>query len=384
MQTLYQRLLNLTGDGVYRYMLDDGVVIMANKGLVEILDLKCRPEDLVGRKLHDLLTYTEPEGSIRTRLQEHGELRRYEYHFRTLSGKNRWVRHDAMLVTHPGSGRKIVETIVRDITLRREADKNIRRLNEELESRVKLRTAQYEAANTELEAFSYSVAHDLRSPLRAIDGFSRILLTEHQPILPPEAQRYLKLISDQAQQMARLVDDLLSLAHVGRQAIAHQTIAPAKLVEDALKDMASERNGRNIEVRIGRLPDCLADPGLLKLVYVNLLANALKFTRKRDPAIIEVGSLQKNQDNIFFVKDNGVGFDMRYVHKLFGVFHRLHRADEYEGTGIGLATVQRIINRHGGRVWAESQLEVGTTFYFTLGNGAESASDGKDDVEGLE
>jgi len=372
MHDLYQRLLDFTGDGVYRYTLTDGVVLMANKGLAGILDLGDDPKEIVGRRLHDLLIYTEPEGTIRQRLGEHGELRAYEYHFRTLSGKDKWVLHDALIIADRETDQPIVETIVRDITPRKQAEEAIRRLNAELEVRVALRTAQYEAANKELEAFSYSVAHDLRAPLRAIDGFTGILMEEHHAGLAPEAQRYLKLVCEQARQMSDLVDDLLSLAYISRRQLTRQTVAPAPLIEQVLQTLATQRQGRSVLFRIGSLPNCWADPGLLKIVLMNLLSNALKFTRKRDPAIIEVGCRNDERDggDVFFVKDNGVGFDMRYVNKLFGVFQRLHGDNEYEGTGIGLATVQRIIHRHDGRVWGESQLDDGATFYFTLGKEA--------------
>ena len=272
-----------------------------------------------------------------------------------------------------------------DITQRKQAEDETHKLNTELEERVRHRTADLEAANKDLEAFSYSVSHDLRAPLRAIAGFARILVEEHGPQLPAAAQRYLDIVQSNTLHMGHLVDDLLALSRLGRQEMATETLEPAQLVRQALELLRGEQEGRNVKITVGDLPPCRGDAALLRQVFVNLLSNALKFTVKRDPAVIEVGFMESCGDGVaaspqdsvpplpqqasgpvFFVRDNGVGFDMRYVHKLFGVFQRLHRMEDYAGTGIGLAIVQRIIQRHGGRVWAESELDKGATFYFTL------------------
>jgi signal transduction histidine kinase len=244
---------------------------------------------------------------------------------------------------------------------------DLQQAHDELEQRVIERTAQFEAANKELEAFSYSISHDLRAPLRAVDGFSRILLEEYASHLASEPQRYLHLISDNAKQMGQLIDDLLAFSRLSRQALAKQPVMPADLVRQVLSDLHLALEGRSIDIEIGELPVCQADPALLKQVFVNLLTNAIKFTSKREAARIVVGCQRQGDAQVYFVKDNGVGFDMRYVNKLFGVFQRLHRAEEYEGTGVGLAIVQRVIHRHGGRVWAESAVDQGPTFFFMLG-----------------
>jgi signal transduction histidine kinase len=226
---------------------------------------------------------------------------------------------------------------------------------------------ELEEANKELDAFSYSVSHDLRAPLRAMDGFSRILLKDHGEKLSPDAQRYLELISANTAAMGKLIDDLLAFSRLSRQSLRTQRVVPADLARQALADLQRGQTRPGVEISIGPLPSCDADPALLKQVFINLLSNALKFTRNRDPARIEIGWSDKDAEVVYFVKDNGAGFDMRYADKLFGVFQRLHRADEYEGTGAGLAIVQRIIHRHGGRIWAEAIVDEGATFYFTLG-----------------
>ncbi|HZP92559.1 MAG TPA: response regulator [Burkholderiales bacterium] len=246
---------------------------------------------------------------------------------------------------------------------------DIRRLRMEnavLERSVRERTAELEAANRELEAFSYSVSHDLRAPLRAVNGFSNILLEDYLAQLPAEAQRLLNQVSIHAGRMGQLIDDLLRFSRLSRQPLSPQPVNVAALVGEALEGFGTEREGRRIEIHVGPLPDAVGDPALLRQVFVNLLSNALKFTRQRDPAVIEVGCRQQDADRIYYVRDNGTGFDMQYADKLFGVFQRLHGDQQFEGTGVGLSIVQRIVARHGGRIWAEAQVDQGAVFYFTL------------------
>lgn len=223
-----------------------------------------------------------------------------------------------------------------------------------------------EAANKELESFSYSVSHDLRAPLRAVDGFSRAVLEDYGQELPEDGRRYLQIIRSNTQKMGQLIDDLLTFSRLSRAPLTQQTIDTNALVQTALNELSSEREGRQIDLRVNFLPECEGDPALLKQVWVNLLSNAIKYSRKREVAVIEIGCNTADGAHAYFVRDNGAGFDMRYAHKLFGVFQRLHRAEDYDGTGVGLAIVQRVIHRHGGRVWAESVLDQGTTFNFTL------------------
>jgi light-regulated signal transduction histidine kinase (bacteriophytochrome) len=244
----------------------------------------------------------------------------------------------------------------------------IRKLNEELESRVKKRTAELHSANEELEAFTYSVAHDLRAPLRHVEGFSKLLVEQHQPELSPEGQEYVATIRAAVVQMGILIDDLLNLARVGRKQLVMQVTGLNSLLEEAREDLVRANPERLIEWKVEPLPCVECDPGLMKQVFANLLSNAVKYTRPRKPAVIEVGVASQNGTQAVVVRDNGVGFSMKYANKLFGVFQRLHRSEDFEGTGVGLATVQRIIHKHGGRVWAEAELDKGAAFYFTVGS----------------
>jgi signal transduction histidine kinase len=259
----------------------------------------------------------------------------------------------------------------------RAAEAEVHRLNADLERRVAERTARLEEAVRDQEAFSYSVSHDLRAPLRTLDGFSRILLNEHGAALPPAVVRSLSIIHESGRQMGRMIDDLLNFSRLGRQALRKQPVDPAAMAREALAALAEECAGRRVEVTIGDLPGGEADPALFRQVWINLLSNAIKYTRHRETARIDIGCEARDGRPVYFVRDNGTGFDMQYSGKLFGVFQRLHRAEEYEGTGVGLAIVERIIVRHGGRVWAEAAEDRGATFFFTLGErGGPSGSGG--------
>lgn len=269
-----------------------------------------------------------------------------------------------------------------EIAERKRAEEEIKKLNDDL----KRRATELEAANKELEAFSYSVSHDLRAPVRAMHGFSRILLNEYALQLDSEAKYYLQMMRDNAQQMGCLIDDLLAFSRLSRSPLKQQSVAPTAIVSQVLVDLRREQQDRQFEILIADLPICQADPALLKQVWINLLANAIKFTRKREIARIEVGYEQTNNEIIYFVSDNGVGFGMQYAHKLFGVFQRLHSVEDYEGTGVGLAIVQRVVHRHGGRVWAKAEVNKGATFYFTLGgniyNDGDNRGSSRDFVSG--
>jgi hypothetical protein len=238
--------------------------------------------------------------------------------------------------------------------------------NRELQEQIRERTIALEASNKELEAFSFSVSHDLRAPLRAIDGFSNILLDRFNSQLPPDGQRYLKNINANAKHMASLIENLLDFSRMGRQTLTMQKVKMNDLVQRIIEKLHSEVQGREVEFRIGRLPDCKGDPLLLEQVLANLLSNAVKFTRKREHALVEMEGKAEGPEVHYFVRDNGAGFDMQFAGNLFGVFQRLHRATDFEGTGVGLSIVQRVIHRHGGAIRAEAEQDKGATFYFTL------------------
>ena len=258
-----------------------------------------------------------------------------------------------------------ISKITRDISEQKRAEQAIIQHTEEVH-----------VLNKELEAFSYSVSHDLRAPLRHIDGFVDLLQRHADGSLDDKGRRYLRTISESAKQMGRLVDDLLAFSRMGRTDMRESWISLDAVVHDALQAVRSEAPARRIDWALNKLPDVQADPEMLRLVFVNLLANAEKYTRTRAHASIEVGASETAAETIVFVRDNGVGFDMKYAHKLFGVFQRLHSAQDFEGTGIGLANVKRIIARHGGRTWAEGAVNEGATFYFSLPRKGAQCHDG--------
>jgi light-regulated signal transduction histidine kinase (bacteriophytochrome) len=279
----------------------------------------------------------------------------------------------AMLVVATMAGlmiplRRMRSALADSVLARSHATEEIRRLNAELEERVERRTEQLAAVNKELEAFTYSVSHDLRAPLRGMSGFARVLEEDYGERLDEDGKRYLEIIKSNAAQMGQLIDDLLALSRLGRQPLRATTLALEPLVREAFRQATADAPQASIEFTIDPLPECRGDANLMRQVFINLLSNAVKFSRHASPPRIQVGSKLVEDEVAFFVRDNGAGFDMRYAGKLFGVFQRLHGPEEFAGTGVGLAIVKRIVERHGGRVWAEGETGKGATFYFTLGD----------------
>ncbi len=272
---------------------------------------------------------------------------------------------------HEGLERLVEERTAKlaaEVEERKRAEREVRALGADLERRVRERTGELEAANEELESFSYSVSHDLRAPLRHIDGYLQMLAEDTAGTLSSEAQRCLKVVADAARKMGKLIDDLLAFSRMARSEMSEIPIDLNALVQEVIRELEMTTRERNIAWTIQALPAVKGDPSMVKQVFANVLGNAAKYTGPRDAAKVEVGCNNGEEDGrrVFFVRDNGVGFDMRYQDKLFGVFQRLHGASEFDGTGIGLANVRRIIERHGGRIWAEAAIGQGATFYFTL------------------
>jgi PAS domain S-box-containing protein len=294
--------------------------------------------------------------------------RKYEgdYSIRTKTGSTRiWEFSSAPLGRLP-DGRRSVISMAMDVTERRGAESEVHRLNTELEKRVLDRTAELEAANKELEAFSYSVSHDLRAPLRAVDGFARILAEDHAEHLNEEGLRVLDTIRSEARRMDRLIDDMLAFARASRSPMRTDELDMSALARAVFNECAAQAPGRELRLHMDTLAPAQGDRAMIRQVLTNLIANAIKYTRPKPNSQIEISSRVEDRAIVYGVKDNGVGFDMKYVGKLFGIFQRLHAEDDFEGTGVGLALVQRIVHRHGGRVWAEGKVNEGAAFYFTL------------------
>lgn len=359
-RTQQASLLNLTHDTIFVRDISD-VITYWNHGAQELYGWTT--EDAIGRRSHDLLrtAFPAPLDDINAELLRtgrwEGELRHVKADETQVVVSSRWsLRRDEQ-----GRPVAILETN-NDITERKRREQEIESLNQEL---VK-RSTELESINKELEAFAYSVSHDLRAPLRHMAGYTELLQKRASSGLDQKSNHYILMMLESAKRMGNLIDDLLAFSRIGRAETQKTVVSLAQLVREALTEVRQDTGERNIVWKIGALPDFYGDRSILRLVLVNLISNAIKFTRTRTHPEIEIGCSEGNGNElVVFVRDNGVGFDMKYVSKLFGVFQRLHQSDEFEGTGIGLATVQRIIHRHGGKVWAEGMVDSGATFYFS-------------------
>jgi len=344
--------------------LRDGCIIDVNASYMRLL--KYRREELIGRSVTELNIYVNPDERVEfvRMLREQGSIRDYETSVRARSGEIRVVLCSFEMIKLDDE--ECVLSIVYDITGRKQAEEEIRKLNSELEQRVAERTARLEAANHELEAFSYSVSHDLRAPLRSIDGFSQALLEDYADKLDDTGKDYLRRVRGACQRMGQLIDDMLGLSRLTRSDMCRKQVDLSALARQIAAALQNAQPERQVEFVIapGLIAEC--DPRLLRIALENLLDNAWKFTSKHPHARIEFGAMQRDGANVYFVRDDGAGFDMAFADKLFGVFQRLHKTTDFDGTGIGLVTVKRIVERHGGRVWAEGAVEQGATFYFTL------------------
>ncbi|MBI3140614.1 MAG: PAS domain S-box protein [Rhodocyclales bacterium] len=362
----YRQLFTLSPDAVLVHA--GGIILLANQAAARTFHARS-PEDLVGRSIYDLAAPADREMvQERVRALENPEaapmpLSLAEIDYVALDGQPIILEATATRVSL--WGRPAVLSAVRDITERKEAEAEVRRLNETLEQRVRNRTAELEASNRELEAFSYSVSHDLRAPLRGIDGFAQILAEDYAHHLDGAAREHLARIRTATQRMAQLIDEMLELARITRVTIHHRRVDLSALARSILPELRQDST-RQVEFLVAHQVEAQADPTLMRVVLDNLLGNAWKFTGRTAAARIEFGARADNGERVYFVRDNGAGFDPAYADKLFRTFQRLHRPDEFPGTGIGLATVHRIIQRHGGRVWAEGAVGEGATFYFTL------------------
>jgi PAS domain S-box-containing protein len=360
-RTQQASLLNLTHDTIFVRDMGD-IITYWNRGAQELYGWTA--EEAIGKRSHDLLQTVFPAplddiaaDLLRTGRWE-GELEKTKADGIRVMVASRWSlqRNEQRIPI------AILETN-NDITQRKRGEEEVRKLNQELGKR----TVELEAINKELEAFAYSISHDLRAPLRHMVGFTELLQKNASSVVDEKGRRYMSTILEAAKRMGALIDDLLAFSRIGRAEASETTVNLEQLVKEVQSEAAQEAEGRNISWKIGPMPDLYGDRSMLKLAFVNLLSNAIKLTRPRAQPEIEVGCAEKQNDGIVvFVRDNGVGFDMKYANKLFGVFQRLHRAEEFEGTGIGLATVQRIIRRHGGEVWAEGSVDKGATFFFSV------------------
>ncbi|MBP1732094.1 MAG: sensor histidine kinase [Deltaproteobacteria bacterium] len=359
-EKLYRTLVESVADGIAITVGTDRVFV--NKAFLDIHGLKDRSQAIGVPVDHFILP--EYKEAVRKRIlareEGHDVETVVEYKINRLDGEIRTLQ--ASVVTIRYEGKPAVLSVLRDITEQKRAEEEIRKLNEALEEKI----AELKNSNHDLEAFNYTVSHDLRVPLTAIGGFARRIAERHGDDLDPKVLQMLNIIRSNVDRMEQLINDLLSYARLGRQEIGRSLVPIDEIVRAILDELRTVHPGRKIDLRVGALPDAHGDASMLRQVFLNLLSNAFKFTKHREIAHIEVGGSAKDQENLYWVKDDGIGFDPAETDRLFGLFQRLHGSNEFEGTGIGLAIVKRIVEFHGGRVWAEGKPDAGATFYFTL------------------
>ncbi|MEP7236577.1 MAG: PAS domain S-box protein [Ferruginibacter sp.] len=364
----YREIFEKASDAIYVHEIDTGKVIEVNQRATEITGYT--KEEIITGNPQDMLTdnplYSMEYAFDYLQKAAAGMPQLFDWLSKNKDGSHNWLEVNLKKANIAGEER--ILAFFREINDRKKAQLEVQKLNEELEQKVIIRTEQLRKTNEELEAFSYSVSHDLRAPLRAIIGFSAILQEEYINKLDDEAKRITGIIINNTKKMGQLIDDLLSFSRLGRQPIVKTTVHTNVMIEDIIAEMDFKNSNKQPDWSIATLPDIKADTNAIRQVWVNLISNAVKYSNKNNNPVIEIGSRQEKNETVFFIKDNGVGFDTKYKDKLFKVFQRLHSAAEFEGTGVGLAIVEKIITRHGGRVWAEAIINNGACFYFSLPN----------------